>query len=167
MVLTEAQKRSFVRDGYVILRNVATPEMVNDALRVIDKGFADGEYVLHDRNKQDVVPHFNQHVEKAPEIHRIMAGTILHEACEDLLGKGNIKYGKKAQIAYRPTDERLKEKGMGMTEDMPKHRWHIDGGSGKYMKTASSFTALVGVALSEGQDVDENRGQLNVWPGIR
>lgn len=165
MVLSEEQKRSFIRDGFVILRDVVPRQMVDAALRVVDKGFADGKYTLNDHNKQDVVPFFNHEVEQAPEVERIMSNTCLIEACEDLLGKGNSYYGKGAQIAFRPTDERLKGQGMGMTQNMPKHKWHIDGGSGKYMKTASSFTMLVGVALSDGQDVDENRGQFNVWPG--
>lgn len=165
MVLTREQKESFIRDGYLVLRNVVPREMVDAALRVVDNAFAERNYTLNDHNKQDVVPFFNQEVEKAPEIYGTMSDTVLIEACEDLLGKGNVLYGKKAQIAFRPTDQRLLQNGMGMTEPMPKHRYHIDGGGGKYKKTASSFTLLVGVALSEGQDVDKNRGQLNVWPG--
>lgn len=165
MVLSEEQKRSFIRDGFVILRDVVPRPMVDAALRVMDKAFAEGNYTLNDHNKQDVVPFFKHEVEQAAEIERMMSATCLIEACEDLLGKGNCYYGKGAQIAFRPSDERLKEQGMGMTQNMPKHRWHIDGGSGKYMKTASSFTMLAAVALSDGQDVDENRGQFNVWPG--
>lgn len=165
MVLTDDQKQFFITNGYVILRDVVPSSMVEAALRVADAAFEAREYTLNDHNKNDVVPIFKQHIEKSPEIYEIMTKTILHDACDDLLGKGNCKYGKRAQIAFRPTDERLVQKGMGKTENMPKHRWHIDGGSGKYMKTASAFTLLVGVVLSEGQDVDENRGQFTVWPG--
>lgn len=160
MVLTEEQKRSFIRDGYLVLRNVATREMAKDALRVVDKARAKGAFT-----EEDALPDVKREAERAPEIYRMMTDTILPEACEDLIGKGKIKYGKNAQIAIRPTEEKFKEKGMTMTENMPKHKWHIDGGKGKYRKTASPFTLLVGVALSEGQDIEENRGQLNVWPG--
>lgn len=164
MVLTQEQKQSFIRDGYIVLRNVASREMVDDALRVIDKAFADGK-CTYDPTKQDAVPSFNDEVQRAPEIGRIISDTVIMEACDDLLGNGNSRCAKKAQIAHRLTDERLKAQGMGMTQKMPKHKWHIDGGSGIYEKTASGFTMLVGVALSDGQDVDENRGQLNVWTG--
>lgn len=165
MVLNREQKESFIRDGFLVLRNVVPQEMIQAAIQVADKGFAEGKYTLNDHNKNDVVPWFNPEIEKAPEVHRIMADTILLEACEDLLGKGNCSYGRKTQIAFRATDERLLQKGMGLKEPMAKHRWHIDGGSGKYKKSASAFTLLVGVALSPGQEIDENRGQFTVWPG--
>eukprot|EP00177_Eucheuma_denticulatum_P005946 GFKZ01010842.1.p1 GENE.GFKZ01010842.1~~GFKZ01010842.1.p1 ORF type:complete len:273 (+),score=37.71 GFKZ01010842.1:100-918(+) len=165
MVLTSEQKQSFITDGFVVLRNAVPLDLVKDALQVADDAFAANQYSLNKHNPNDVVPIFDKEVEKSPAISTIMSSTVLHDACDDLLGQGNSRYGKKAQIAFRPTDERLVENGMGLTENMPKHRWHIDGGNGKYMKTASPFTLLVGVVLSEGQDVNENRGQFTVWPG--
>lgn len=166
MVLTKQQKESFIRDGFLVLRNVVPAEMVSAAIKVADAGFAAGKYTLNDHNKNDIVPWFNPEIEKATEIHRIMADTILLQACEDLLGKGNCTYPRKTQVAFRATDERLLKMGMGLAEPMAKHRWHIDGGGGKYKKVASAFTLLVGVALSPGQEVDENRGQFTVWPGM-
>lgn len=162
MGLTKEQKQSFIENGYLILRNVVPQDFISAALKVADDAFLAGDHTPNDHTENGIVPCFKPEVEKAPEIQRIMAETKLLQVCEALLGKGNCTYPRKSQIAFRQTDHHLIQKGMGLTEPMPKHRWHIDGGS----KTASAFTMLVGVALSPGQDVDENRGQFTVWPGM-
>lgn len=164
MVLTEEQKRSFIRDGYVVLRNMVPPELVQAALRSVDASWAEGKYD-YDTETPEAVPGFKDEAQAAPEIGRIITDTKIIDACNDLLGQGNSNCGKRAQIAFRPTDRWRKAQGMSMTKNMPKHKWHIDAGKGIYEKTATPFTLLVAVALSPGQHFDENRGQLNVWPG--
>jgi len=163
--LTEEQKRSFIKDGFLVLRDIIPLDLVQIALDHCDTAYAEGEYVVKDPNGADPIPTFNDNVQKTPAIANLMTESRLFEACEDLIGTGKAKFGKRAQIAFRLTDQRMLRKKMGLTEPMPKHRWHIDGGNGKYKDTASAFTLLVGVCLSPGQDVDENRGQFNVWPG--
>lgn len=164
-MLTTEQKQFFIDNGYVVLRNIVPQELVEAALRRVDTAFEEGEYTLRERNSNDVIPIFSKEVEHSPAVYECMTKTPIPEACDDLLGEGNSRCGRHAQVAFRWKDERLIKKGMKINENMPKYRWHIDGGSGKYMKTASGFTLLVGVVLSEGQDVDENRGQFTVWPG--
>ena len=165
MVLTIEQKQNFIKDGYIILRDVVPKEFVQTALTFADQAFADGRHKWNDHNPNDVVPAFNDDVQNAKEISQCFGSTALLEACEDLIGKGNCWWGQKAQIAFRPFDQRSHDRGMKLTDSMASHRYHCDGGMGKYRQTGTPFTILVGVCLTEGQDVDELRGQLNVWPG--
>lgn len=166
MVLTDQQKKFFIENGYVLLREAIPKPQVIAARKKADEAYAEKRYKDHDTHK-GIVPGFEESLGKTQEIGHMLKNSVLLEACEDLLGKGNVRYGNKAQVAFRPTEHDFREKGMGIKELMPNHRWHVDGGDGKYRETGTPFTLLVGVVLSPGQMCDENRGQLHVWPGMQ
>lgn len=170
-VLTYDEKRAFIQDGYVVLRGAVPPEMVESALKVVDKAYAEGKYDL-DESKFDPVPQFHEDVKVHPDLGEILERTKIFAAAEDLVGVGNALYVKKPQIAFRPKGKSFIENGMSISEPMPWYRYHIDGGDNgngngneKLAGTATPFTLLIGVCLSPGQDIDENRGQFTAWPG--
>lgn len=163
MVLTDWQKRCFIRDGYIILRGAVPTPLVESALEAATASYRANKY---DLEPQGVAPRFHEEALKHPDIGEIPEKTIIKEACEDLLGAGNVRWGGKAQIAFRLRDEKSVKKGMGMTDLIPRKMYHVDGATGEHSNLASAFTILVGVALSKGQMADENRGQLHVWPGM-
>lgn len=163
-MLTDSQKRIFVRDGFIFLQNAVPQHLIAAALSRADQFYQQGAY--HVDNGPDPVPRFNNEATNHPDIGCLLRGSpFLEAAIESLLGPGNSHHSDSAQIAFRPFDTINADKGMTISDPMPRLGYHIDGGMGPYRKNATPFTALVGVCLSTGQDVDENRGQLTVWPG--
>lgn len=154
----------FIRDGFLVMRGAVPPEMVAAALEVIDEAYTNGDYTF-DESKFDPVPDFDKSLSEHPAVGEILDRTDVFSAMEDLLGTGNVKYARAPQIAFRTTDKKATASGMGMTDYIAPFRYHIDGGAGKLGPTGTPFTLLVGVCLSAGQDVDENRGQFTAWPG--
>lgn len=168
-VLSREQKEAFIRDGFVILERAIPMEKVRAALDLIDGAYESGQYNSSGTTQpgsKKAVPGFVRPVKQAPEVLELAYGTVLLQAAEDLLGKGHCRIRNKlAQIAYTAQNEQYVEQGMGMKEPHPKLRWHIDAGNGKYAAWGSDFSLLCGVCLSDGQYVDENRGQFNIWVG--
>lgn len=163
--LSDQQILSFAENGYLHLCGVVPPHEVAAALAVIDTAYATGDHDLNDANPNDVVPSFRDNVAKHKAIIAPLAGTPLYAMVEQLMGPGKSWQPQQAQVALREPSEHLKKKGLGLHDKPDKNKWHIDGGSGKYAFTASSFSMLVGVCLSHGQEEDANNGQLLVWPG--
>lgn len=163
-VLSDDEKRAFIRDGYLILRGAVSKELVEAALQAADGAYEAGQYTLNEE-EVDPVPNFEMEVMKHDDIAQVPRRSKVFAACEDLLGKGKAHYWPKAQIAFRQTDAKAMKQGIKISDPMASRRYHIDGGRGKYEPTGTPFTLLVGICLSPGQMVDENRGQFNAWPG--
>lgn len=70
-----------------------------------------------------------------------------------------------AEVSFNAPNEIFVKEGMDMTEPFPKSKWRVEPGQGIYKGRGGDFNFLVGVALSDGQDVDENAGLVMVWPG--
>lgn len=166
-ILSDDDKRAFMRDGYIVLRGIVPAPMTAAALQVADEAFSiakdAGDAV--EQTSDGMAPHFTKEARRHPAVVGIINKSGLYAACEELLGKGNVFTRSIAQIAFRGKDPKFTRQGMSMTEDMPAHCYHIDAGAAKTNRTASPFSLLVGVCLSPNQHVDENRGQFNVWPG--
>lgn len=165
MVLTDDQKRQFIRDGFVVLPQIVPQEKVDEILEITDGAYHSGDCHVNE-SKPDDPPDFPDEVSKHRTLSQLLRQTPILAACDDLIGENKSHYGHKAQVAYRPKDHVAIKRGMKITDPMPSYKYHIDGGDGKYKETASAFTILVGVCLSSGQDVEEARGQFNVWPGM-
>lgn len=166
MGLTTKQKEAFVRDGYVLLNGVVPLDKAEEALQFVDYAFATKKYSVR-KNADNKLPAFYSKIQESTVLTDLVTKTGIIDALEDLYGKGNVAIlGNAGQVAFRPRSDRMIAKGFQKTQPMGNSAWHIDEGpEGKYVKTSSCFTTLVGVPLSPGQEVDENRGQLNVWPG--
>lgn len=163
-VLSDDDKHAFIRDGYIVLRNIVPKDMIDAALVAGDEAYNNKEFTL-DESKPDAVPNFNSPIQKHPDIGGIVERTKLFPACEDLLGNGNAKCPLSAQVAYRPQNQTCIQQGVKLTDNIPSYRYHVDAANPNYATNATPFTLLVGVCLSFGQDVDESRGQFTVWPG--
>lgn len=163
-VLSDDDKRDFIRDGFVVLRGAIPTDMVEAAGGRVDEAYENGDYKF-DETKFDPVPQFSKDLQQHPDICELLNRSCVYGAMEDLLGTGNVTYNGMTQIAFRTRDKAMVRKGMQMTDMIPKMRYHIDGGEGKLAKTGTPFTLLVGVCLSANQDIEENRGQFTVWKG--
>lgn len=163
-VLSDEDKRSFMRDGYIVLRAAVPSDLVAAALKVADHGYETQQYTL--APKDGGIPQFTAEVKKHPSIGSLFDNCpVVRGAMDDLLGAGNVVFGLQAQVAYRPTDHAALERGITLSDTMDWHSYHIDGGTGNLSGNGTPFTTLVGVCLSPGQEVDELRGQFTVWPG--
>lgn len=164
MQLSPEQLEFFAENGYIHLRNIVPQHMVQKALSIIDAAYEAKDYDVSDANPWDIVPSFRDNIKTHPEILTIFNSTCLFDMCQQLLGHGKAFGVGRAQVALREPNQVMRQRGMGLHDIADAKSWHIDGGTGKHAHLASPFTLLVGVALSDGQDVDENRGQLLVWP---
>lgn len=164
--LTTKQKEAFVRNGYVVLKGVVPLEKAEQALQFVDEAFANEKYSVR-KNTDDKLPSFYAKIQESTVLTDLVLKTGIIDALEDLYGTGNVAIlGNAGQVAFRPRSDRMIAKGFQKSQPIGNTAWHIDDGpGGKYVKSSSCFTTLVGVPLSSGQEVDDNRGQLNVWPG--
>lgn len=161
--LTDAQKQSFITDGYIIIPSLIPPDLVDAAEQQVDEALA-SKHSTTDHDRQDGnnnLPTF-YHARTSNEVLSLYSDTLLQDAVHDLLG-GNLQIRDcGAQLACTfPGDT-----SVGMDDVPDKKQWHVDASHGRYAVIAADFLVLAGVALSEGQDVDENRGQLVVFPGM-
>lgn len=171
--LTDEQKRHFIDQGYVILRQAVPKDILDRAEAFADRSVEvrqgkkvkkDGEREVETREASDM-PELaaNKYVKKSSEISALMYDTGLLNVAEDLLGEGNVTLRKEeGQIAFNAPIEPEGERSLTMP--LKRHKWHIDGAQGKYVAVGSDFLFLVGIILSDGQDVDENRGQFVLFP---
>lgn len=165
MVLNKTQKLQFIKDGYIVLQNAISKELIFEAQRHVNKAFDEEKY-SNKKDKQEAILTFFDSVQQSSILTDLIWKSRVREALEDLLGPGNISIlGDGGQVTFRPRSNRQMKEGMAITDSMRAGAWHIDGPQ-KYVKCCSAFTVLVGVPLSPGQDIDENRGQLNVWAGM-
>lgn len=163
-VLTEVQKLQFIRDGYLVLPEIVPIEMAAAARHHCDVAYESKKYNLPQNNgNYRPTPSFWHSVKSANPITDLFYKTDLYQVAEDLLGPSNtVLRQEEGQIAYTLPDE---ESGLGIDDDHPKNKWHIDTPQGPYANQGTSFILMFGVALSEGQIVNQNRGQFTIWPG--
>lgn len=148
--LTENQIEGFIRSGFTIVPGVVSDDRLRAAQQAIDAS----------PNGSDVPP-----LHTASESNAVLSllfDTTLKSMVEDILGpwqRLSIR-DKSAQIASTPPNV-----NVNLHDNVSEQSWHVDSSHGKYAGVASDFLLLVGVALSEGQENDENRGQLIAFPG--
>jgi hypothetical protein len=150
-------KQQLQHDGYLPLRNAVSQELVTRAIHAINARLGEGA-------PPEELPGWRQRswfpdLAPQPVITDLFNASGLREIVEELLGKGNVTYSGRGQLALRfpaPPDAPHHEPGP-----------HIDGLytplNGVTKGTLSSFTALVGVFLTPLER--ENAGNFSVWPG--
>jgi hypothetical protein len=159
MDLTDEQKTAFARDGYVKLPGIVPGEMVRRARRAIN-GYIGEKGLPPDEMSRYSAQSFCPGLGDDPIITDLYNGTPLRGIAESLIGPGMITPVRNGQIALRfPwADREAQPKVMGP---------HIDGmyspNNGVTKGTISSFTALVGIFLSDLPD--PFAGNFAVWPG--
>lgn len=167
--LTAAQKKAFVRDGYVVINGAVSEDLVSQALEFVDNAFENNKYHTNGKKRigsEHPAPSFLKPAKRSPKVKDLFFKSGLVDASEQLIGEGQVTIRENmAEISFNAPNEVFVEEGMDMTEPFPKRKWRVEPGQGIYKGRGGDFSFLVGVALSDGQDVDENRGQFTVWPG--
>jgi phytanoyl-CoA dioxygenase PhyH len=156
MELSERQKQSLVRDGFVKLPRAVPGHLVDSALRAINASLGtEGIDPSHlgTFRAQSYCPE----LQGAPAIVDLLNSSGLLDYAESAVGAGKLLPVRSGQIALRfPTLEPTR----------PPHP-HLDGmytpTNGVPQGTIRNFTALVGVYLSQAAGPD--MGNLVVWPG--
>ncbi len=164
--LSAEQYRSFVSEGYLVLRGVVPPAVVKEARRTINSALIQPGSVARREDGGGIQS--CPSTGSAPEVLACLRNTGLWTYCQRLLGRGKASPVGGCQIALRgpspfpkwdPADTEALAPSV-LSQELPGHRWHIDGmGKGKH----SPFSLLVGVALSD-QRLPFS-GNLIVFPG--
>jgi hypothetical protein len=158
-VLSAADVMHFKEQGYVIVRDAVSAELVRDALRSINFQLGKPDCWEADSNPLNAA----QLALKLPQ-HGIgrdifNKSPVFWSAVNVLLGRGNVKPWKGGQqVALRFPQP--PEMGHNIPDIKPGTQYHIDGmGQNKICP----FSLLCGVALSD--QTQPNMGNLHVFPG--
>lgn len=167
--LTNEQKQSFIDDGYVIIPGAVSQDLVKTALDFTDQSHREDKYNMNGSGRQGSehpFPSFHKPLQKSEEVLGMFYKSGLYSAAEQLLGEGNVGIrNEQGQIMYNLPSEIYIDEGKELAAPHPKRKWNMEPARGKYGQFGSDFSFRISVCLSEGQEVDENCGQLNVWPG--
>lgn len=168
-VLSDEQKRFFIQNGYVVLPNAVSTDLVNAALGIVNPAYANGDYHMNGKKRlgsKDPAPVFLRKIKKSVELRDLFFKSGLVNASEQLIGKGRVTLRENlADISFILPNEEFINQGMKMNESYPKRQWKLDQPMPDYKGLGADYNFFVAIALSDGHDVDENRGQLCVWPG--
>lgn len=170
VILTEEQLACFVRDGYVIVPGAVPADLVDQALEYLDEAMESKRYEGKGKDimgSEKQAPEFRKNIKRASQVKDLFYQSGLLQACEQLIGEGSVMVlDGMSDVSYISQSEVYVKEGMDMKEPFPKNKGHVlNHKSINQSRGAGSHNVLVGVAISEGQEVDENRGQLIVWPG--
>lgn len=166
--LSMKQKRQFMRDGYIVVQGVIDQDTVQAALAVIDEAIKLERFQVCPKREVGSgvrLTSFWKVTHREPAITKLFLKTGLVDLCEQLFGEGNVVLPRDpVQISVNDRNELLAAQNMKLKDAHPPHQWTMDVGLDQYVKHGTNCMLIVGVALSEKQDVDENRGQVVVWP---
>ena len=153
---TSEQKAEIYTAGYTVVRGLIPPVMVDRARRAIHHSMGEGidPALLPTLRSQSYCPE----IKNSAAITDLFNESGAVELAESVLGKGSFDLAKGGQIALRfPRAD----------DEVPPFRPHLDGfpspTNGVSVGTIGSFTALVGVLLSDLPNV--NSGNFTVLPG--
>jgi hypothetical protein len=157
MHITPAQKTELHDNGFLFLKGAVAPELVNRAMQAINHRMGQGMPVeeLSSYAQRTFFPE----IREGEIITDLFNASQLRPTLQTLLGEENVEPTDRGQIAIRfPLEVGTPPKKPGP---------HIDGlhssHNGVPKGTLASFTALVGVFLSEVNS--DYAGNLSVWPG--
>lgn len=157
-MLTQAQKRHFVREGYLHVSGVVPQIMIDAARRVVNHSIgtvgSGGENLENNRSA-----FFCYDILDSPTILAMYNDTPVMQIAEDLMGKGNVEPVKRAKTYPRFP--------LALGEEAPEPRGHIDGvGSGtngqpkgQYSRGFSAFAVIYLMDIPEPYS-----GNFTVWP---
>ena len=153
--LTEAQRREFASQGFVVLRGAVPATAVAAACARIDTALAGDRSV--GRNREYAEKSYCPDILETEEILALFDG-VPRTAVDALFGGTGLAHLTNVQIALRPPEYRGELGHWGA---------HIDGfpsaANGIPAKQIGRHTAIVGVFLSRAEQ--PGMGNLWVWPG--
>ncbi|HEX6443248.1 MAG TPA: phytanoyl-CoA dioxygenase family protein, partial [Stellaceae bacterium] len=153
--LTEAQRRQFASQGFVVLRDAVPATAVAAARARIDAALAADRSI--GRNREYAEKSYCPDILETEEILALFEGRP-RAAVDALFGRSGLARLTNAQIALRPPEYRSEIGHSGA---------HIDGfpsaANGIPARQIGRHTAIVGVFLSRAEQ--PGMGNLWVWPG--
>jgi len=156
-VLTPEDKQHFRTQGYIVLREAISPELVKEALRTINHKLGQPSQWEEDDKGRLKLPNSSCGQGGVDIVNR---SPRFWSALNLLLGEGNVKpwrgqQGQQVALRFPQPPAR------GEQEDiLPGTRYHIDGMD---VNKLCPFSLLCGVALSDQSRPD--MGNLHVFPG--
>jgi hypothetical protein len=133
--LTPEQRKTFMEDGFIIIRGAVPEPLAMAALAEINRTLVDpGRTKIYDGYMTD-----------SDTITALLVKTPLWTIAQRLMGRGCIRRGSGAQVELIEGD--LGAAGYENNEQIPPRTWHVDGL--KPSSHWSPFSLLVGVALSD------------------
>lgn len=165
-VLSDEDRKQFVTDGYFIVRDAVPLALVNAAVAEIAAARERKEHLKDGNSDANVNQPVFYATRRAPAITDLYYETKLFSIANAILDVPTCVRDDAAQIACTPPDKPRQPSGLSLHDTHPADRWHVDASHGRFAAVAADFFLLVGIALSSGQEVDENRGQLTVFPGM-
>lgn len=156
MELSDAEKTTLARDGFVKLPGIVPGDKVTSALRAIN-GSLGSSGIDPEKLQTFRARSYCPEVQTTPAILDLLYETPLRSLVESAIGPDSLDPVSSGQIALR----------FPQAGDARDPHPHIDGmytpDNGVPKGTIASFTGLIGVFLS---DVDETySGNFTVWPG--
>lgn len=166
--LSRAQICMFKEEGYLVLSDVLSLNLIDKAEHHIRTAYAEGQYHASEseNNRQCESAGFWPSVRRNKAISDIFFSSGLVNICESFLGKDNVRLQKSCGFPLRLVkNASYTSLGIGMRDNLPSSHWGLDYGAGQYQAKGSDYNLLLATPLSTGLDIDENRGQLVLWPG--
>lgn len=155
--LSEEQASFLRQNGYVVLPNAVSPQLVGQARRAINAAMGQG--IPADELRTWSSQTFFPALSRSEPISDLFNESDVLPALRGLMGEGRVSRAGGGQIALRFPRE------LGVEAGRPHP--HVDGmyspNNGVPKGTLSSFTALAGVFLSDVASQDA--GNFCVWPG--
>mmetsp|Transcript_104292 Transcript_104292/g.185390 ORF Transcript_104292/g.185390 Transcript_104292/m.185390 type:complete len:524 (-) Transcript_104292:146-1717(-) len=155
--LTLEQRKTFMEDGFLIIKGVVPPSLASAALAAINCSLLKVGATVQE--EEGNIRHCAD-IASSDTILSLLYGTPLWTIAQRLLGRGCVAGHGQGQIALRPPN--LNAVGLEEDASIPPKQWHIDG-MYKAELDNSPFSLLVGVALSD--QTLPNSGNLIAFAG--
>lgn len=169
VTLTEEQLISFVKDGYVVVQGAVSKDLVCQALKFLDSAIEKNRYANNGKpimGSEKKMPEFKKPVKRSSKVKDMFYQSGLIQACEQLLQAGSLViFDSMCDVSYLSQSEIFVKEGTGKDSFSQIKGKVLDHKTINQTQGAGNYNVMVGVAMSEGQEVDENRGQFLVWPG--
>jgi hypothetical protein len=134
--LTPEQRKAFVEDGFIIIRNAVPVSLVNAALAEINRTLLKpGDEEIH-----------NGYMSDSDTLLHLLYGTPLWTMAQRLMGRRRIRQNMGCQVALRAGS--LNWPSYANNDEIPPRGWHIDGMYNPEKKWAP-FSLLCGICLSD------------------
>lgn len=161
--MTDEEVQHFVRQGFVVKRNMIKQAMIDKARKKVANATANNKFTVMERKNLVV---FNDRVGRGTNLTDILLRSGIVGCVERLLGKQNVMLldAKADLIVKQCVDDAQEEAG----EEGPcvrKGGWEVSIGKGRFWHRGANHLVRVVVVLSDGLDEDRNHGQIAVWPG--
>lgn len=163
---------SFMQDGYIILPGFMKMEQIDRARARFSHVVKLGRWRRDPKRpyiggKQGIFE-LTRSSRLGDDFMQLMLNSGLVDVAEGFVGIQNVVVGDGIADVFqvpRSDDEGDSELSCGLHDELNSTCWHVDVGRGRFKARGFDHLIRIGVALSDEMDVDENRGQLLVWPG--